>query len=464
MPATRAKRLWRKLGGADLEPVLASGAVALIDAQWVISHAEAGGILTHRQALPKEAFLSLADLVAATVERPGVTSLPIAALSHMWLSKNHPDPDGANLRRVAKALKTLLTDPNVSRLGVFWDFLSLYQHPKPTTYMRTEEQNTLFKQGLGCLGMLYSHPYTTVLRLTSFPDGHKKEDQPEGTNVSEYFDRGWCFTENALSSLTKDSYSSLDLGLMHEDKEYSYDGKASLSAACTAGGGRRPPLLPSQFATELETKTFTNGKDDKPLVKGLYERAFAEQFGQATKLYYGGLGWTGAEAAKLAEVIASTAAPQLQRLGLEHNKFGDEGCKWLSSTLRAAPQLEWLRLDDNQIGDDGLKALAATLREGAAPRLKTLNLIDNQIGNAGLEALASALKAALRLEKLYLENNQNIGDVGYKKLAAALKEGYAPRLKVNSAPPLYSPSPAHMPHRTPLPAGPYRRGLRLKTG
>ena len=47
---------WRKNGGGDLEPVLASGAVAVLDAQWVISHAEAGGVLNHRQALPKEAF------------------------------------------------------------------------------------------------------------------------------------------------------------------------------------------------------------------------------------------------------------------------------------------------------------------------------------------------------------------------------------------------------------------------
>ena len=51
-------KLWRKLGGGDLERVLASGAAALLDAQWIIRHAEAGGVLTHRQALPEEAFLS----------------------------------------------------------------------------------------------------------------------------------------------------------------------------------------------------------------------------------------------------------------------------------------------------------------------------------------------------------------------------------------------------------------------
>ena len=100
--------------------------------------------------------------------------------------------------------------------------------------------------------------------------------------------------------------------------------------------------MPSAFAAELETKSFTNGKVDKPLVKRLYEAAFKEQFGKATELNYDGLGWGDAEAAHLAEVLASGAAPRLERLYLSFNKIGDEGCK----------------------------ALAAALKEGAAPSLK----------------------------------------------------------------------------------------------
>ena len=328
---------WRERSGGDLEPVLASGAVALLDAQWIISHAEAGGVLSHRQALPKEAFLSFADLVEAT----GKYCLPVAALSYPWLTKDHPDPRGANLSRVARALKALLSERRAfTRLGVFWDFGSLHQHPDPANgVMRTEEQNALFKQGLGCLGTLYSHPHTYVLRLTSFPDGHKAEDQAEGTNVAKYFDRGWCFTESSWASLTKAVALSLDLGKMRVGVEYDC---GSLRDDCTQDGGRRPPLLPSAFAAELETKSFTNGKDDKPLVKRLYEAAFEEQFGKATELIYDDLGWGDAEAAQLAEVLASGAAPRLEELDLNSNKIGDEGCK----------------------------ALAAALKEGAAPSLK----------------------------------------------------------------------------------------------
>jgi len=184
--------------------------------------------------------------------------------------------------------------------------------------------------------------------------------------VAKYFDRGWCATESSWASLTKDGILSLDLGKMSDGEEYDC---RILMRDCTQGGGRRPPLLPSAFAAELETKSFTNGKDDKPLVKRLYEAAFQEQFGKATELRYVGLGWGDAEAAQLAEVLASGAAPRLETLRLNGNEIGDEGCKALAAALGkegAAPRLEELYLGGNKIGDEGCKALAAALKEGAA--------------------------------------------------------------------------------------------------
>ena len=359
--------LWRKHGGGELEPALTSGAVALLDAQWIISHAEASGVLTHRQSLPREAFLSLADLIFAMAD-PAVFGLPVAVLSCPWLTTSHPDPRGANLSRVAKALKALLGSSYISRLGVFWDFGSLHQHPDPANgVMRTEEQNALFKQGLDCLGTLYSHPFTTVLRLTSFPDGHKTEEQPEGANVAEYFDRGWCYAESSWASLTKRASFSLDLGRMRPDCEYDRPG---LIFECTRGNGWRPPLLPPQFAAELEAKRVTEG-EDRPVLQAmalparpslascflvflssslrpqlprtlssrvvlspshphpfpprqrLYEGAFHSQLGRATRLDCASLGWGDAEASQLAAVLASGAAPRLEQLDLSGNHFLD---------------------------------------------------------------------------------------------------------------------------------------------
>ena len=310
---------WRYYGGGDLELVLASGAVALIDASWIVEFIETGGVLSHRQALPQEAFLSLADLVEAT---EGIVGLPIFALSYPWLHPDHPDPKGANLLRVD-------CYPRGQRYGLFWDYGSLHQHPDPANgVVRTEEQNALFKQGLGSLGTLYSHEYTTVLRLTSFPDGYSREayNLPEGANVARVYN----LPENAWASLTKASGLSLNLGLMRHAGS-----RRALIEECTQGGGRRPPMLPSVFAAELESKSFTNGKDDKPLVSRLYEGAFKKQFAKVTKLDYSCLGWGDAEAAQLAGVLASGVAPQLETLALEGNPVSGG---WARRTGRCDPQ------------------------------------------------------------------------------------------------------------------------------
>ena len=77
-------------------------------------------------------------------------------------------------------------------------------------------------------------------------------------------------------------------------------------------------------------------------MKRLYEAAFEEQFGKATELEYNYLGWGDAEAAQLAEVLASGAAPRLETLNLLYNEIGDEGCQALAATLKggAAPSLK----------------------------------------------------------------------------------------------------------------------------
>ena len=55
-----------------------------------------------------------------------------------------------------------------------------------------------------------------------------------------------------------------------------------------------------------------------------------------------GLGWGDTEVVQLAEVLASGAAPRLERLNLLYNEIGDEGCQALAAALKggAAPSLK----------------------------------------------------------------------------------------------------------------------------
>ena len=85
--------------------------------------------------------------------------------------------------------------------------------------------------------------------------------------------------------MTKSFTRSFDLGKLRGDEREYLD----VIRSCALGGSRPPPLLPEQFAERLEEKRFTNGKDDKPLVAGLYKQAFEEEFGKAEALRYSSL-------------------------------------------------------------------------------------------------------------------------------------------------------------------------------
>ena len=138
--------------------------------------------------------------------------------------------------------------------------------------------------------------------------------------------------------MTKSSDKSFDLGKL---SGYEQDYHAVLGS-CAMGGGRPAPLLPGQFAERLEAKRFTNGKDDKPLVAGLYKQAFEDEFGKAETFFYGRLGWGDAEAIQLSKLLASGAAPKLKQLHLVNNRIGDEGVKALAEAIAggAAPALQ----------------------------------------------------------------------------------------------------------------------------
>ena len=87
-PEQEAK--WRGLRGHELEPALESGAIALLDAGWLVASKERGETIRRRQDLPPEAFISLEELKAAVVANRLSSALPIICLSYAWLHPDHP--------------------------------------------------------------------------------------------------------------------------------------------------------------------------------------------------------------------------------------------------------------------------------------------------------------------------------------------------------------------------------------
>ncbi|CAK0840404.1 unnamed protein product [Prorocentrum cordatum] len=474
----RKQELWEKFGGFELDPVLGSGAVVLVDAEWVVERAGSGGTLEPRQALPPVAFMPHSGVKAATGEGE-LPLLHIACVSHCWLQADHPHPHGHNLRILGRALQLLSADPGPSvtgRWAVFMDFICIHQNcrdhggaPRRCTYQRLdgsecfeagaigrfEREGELFKEALGSLGSFYSHPATVVFMLTRFPDDY---DNPgvytRSGNTALYFDRGWCFCESSWAMLTKVSFLLVDLGQATGD-ETTY---GDLVRRCSAG--RKAPALPDAFEAELHSKGFTNGKDDRPRVAELYRSAFAQRFESAELLVYTSLDWGDEEVRQVAAVLTSVALPRLQWLDLSGNRVGDEGAAALAEALRAPdalpslqtlalrapdalPSLQWLDLSTTAWGPRA----RPRWRRPSGPRApcracRGSTSTGNRVGAEGAAALAQALRAPDALPSLqWLDLSCNrVGDEGAAALAEALRAPDAlPRLQRSTSPALRAP-------------------------
>jgi len=217
----------------------------------------------------------------------------------------------------------------------------------------------------------------------------------------------WCFTESRWASLSKPATASFDLGLLAGRRPTTRTGLAEL---CARDGGRFPPLLPSEFVVELEQKTFTNGKDDRPLVASLYESAFHLALRNAHVLKYNELGWGDAEVAQLARALASVATPktavnQTQRevraavineLYLGGNQFGDEAAIQLLDAAAQLRGLTWLNLSDNPRLGDATFAHFGTLLSASKlnfKRLKEVRLLKTGASAEARTRLETACKA-----------------------------------------------------------------------
>ena len=398
-----AEALWEEFGGREVEDVLRSGAVALVDAQYLVDLAKNGGVLTPRQHLEMTApgaFLTLEELKAATNDE--ARFLRIVCVSHCWLQPDHPDPRSHNLHALARALRLLIEDEGTheriaygGKWGVFLDFCSLHQRcrgpdgqPLDRThtedYGRDETETTLFRAGLAHLSLLYSHPKIPVLMLSALPPGYPEGyTVPEGANVHAYAGRGWCFCEFSWAMLVKPTAITWDLGA-------SGGGETDFGAlqhACAPG--RKPPLLPDAFAAQLEAKAFTNGKEDRPLVVSLYREGFEHRLYSAVRLYWRQVGWGRAEAQVAADVLAAGHAPHLAELYLDGNRLDDAAiCALAEALCRGTPKLRVLTLDGSAIGDAGGAALAASLAQ--LPRIALLRCSLHMLSSSAAEALCEA--------------------------------------------------------------------------
>ena len=110
---------WADRGGDELEAVLKSGAVRLLDSRYLVALAKKGGVLAPRQCLPDDAFLTFDEVRQLAPPNPDYPMLKILCISHCWLQPDHPDLRGHNLREIGNALENLCSEHGLDRAAVF---------------------------------------------------------------------------------------------------------------------------------------------------------------------------------------------------------------------------------------------------------------------------------------------------------------------------------------------------------
>lgn len=156
-------------------------------------------------------------------------------------------------------------------------------------------------------------------------------------------------------------------------------------------GARQPPLIPAAFAAKLSSPNikFTNGKDDKPRVLDIQEKAFRIAFSGVKGLKYNNLGWGDDDAKAIASVLQTGVATQLEELHLDDNKITDIGLTALTAAMllgpvgekanrrSTVPNLRLLSLRSCKIDSKGIRELVGAIRSGALPSLVKLDVSAN---------------------------------------------------------------------------------------
>uniref|UniRef100_A0A0K6SB05 Uncharacterized protein n=1 Tax=Chromera velia CCMP2878 TaxID=1169474 RepID=A0A0K6SB05_9ALVE len=331
---------------AELRSLIDIGAVAFWPLHFLKSLLRNDNRLPYRQKIAKtaETLGTVCDPFSAQTmapEPPHPVGAPfkLVAVSYPWLSREHPDPEGFRLRSVVEQLDQYWWAQEGSLVSayVFWDFLSLYQHPPGSK--RTSEQDALFKAGLSKMDVIYSSPHTHVIRSTDVPSA----------NPTPYSDRGWCYFEAAVTTFKPPGQVASD------EKEKAHRQNKGVQ---TEENAIRIPATPEVFDAEIDTKKFTNGKSDADPVKALY-RSFLQRSAHKLRVFADG-SWASSEkerrqmdastALRLAEIVEFVSADtslstrlQPQVLDLQGSVFDGAVREWKIS-LSAEEQKEALEL------------------------------------------------------------------------------------------------------------------------
>lgn len=392
---------------------LLTGNVKLLKASYVSQLAREGGVLSHRQKLPPEAFMSVEELKRqynhGSKSRSGAELgvLPIISISFCWTTVWHPDPSGEQLATVGNALERKM--PKMSKvfteMGVFWDWASIHQKDpelfdksaedggeKYNTSRSTAEE-AAFNGALKSMDLWYAHQGTTVYMLTKKTEGMQR---PQG-----YDERGWTVYERRATEQCKKSYMdnvdwrlAQDLGAVGGTVKMGYRGPITETQEQAENSGRKWPLDPDAFEAMIGDMSFSKPKD-KDIIKKLFRDMSERQLRSVEVMDFSTM-WapTVQDMVQLGRCLSHCR--RLKYLGLDQYRghMTDEACAALFSNLSPDAHIEHINLQMNDFGAAIAEPIAAYLRSNCS--LKKLDLRGQ---SQELAKVRSVIQAAVRGKK-----------------------------------------------------------------
>ena len=193
------------------------------------------------------------------------------SVSHVWEAREHPDPYGFQLQKLATSGKLRGQD------CLFVDYVSLFQFKR-----LDETQEESFRRAMKNMHVLYAHEHTHTLRIESLtPEGRIKDAWCHGElvevydlrsghvkpvlaadliqNRTAYHQRGWCVAELQWSSTRSESNRSQEVDSSESDQ---------------AGVA---PMDPDTFRATVGDRLKFTHRSDADAVMQLQRRVFEEK-------------------------------------------------------------------------------------------------------------------------------------------------------------------------------------------
>lgn len=168
----------------DLERLFNRGDMVLVKnykhgdeaSSWFREHlVKKGSRLVRRQELPAEALLTW-SFEGSPFRRAAAGKRLVAIISHTWLSKEHPDPEGIRMKELA-----LVDEPYI-----WLDYVSVYQH------VRTPWEQVMFSRALRALHLVFMQPSCVVYRMMTVSENAESS--------TPYLGRLWTVFEDSIST------------------------------------------------------------------------------------------------------------------------------------------------------------------------------------------------------------------------------------------------------------------------